>query len=133
MGEVQLAILNVIRDRIFREGRLATGEKLITDAARYQPGQSYSRRNKAKANRGHVDLYITGEFYESMSLRVGSNITNLVADKIATIHENFQDMFQTPAQMLDALGTLTKEEIDLISQRVIMPYIIQDLKRILNV
>lgn len=132
--EVQFAILNLIRERIYRKGVLASGEKLITDSARYQPGQkAYSIRNKKKRNRSHVDLYVTGDFYESMELRVGASVTKLIADNVPTIHENFQDMFRTPAEMIDEIGTLTEEEVDIVSKKVIMPYIEEDLKQIFNV
>lgn len=80
-----------------------------------------------------MDLYVTGDFYESMELRVGARVTKLIADNVPAIHENFQDMFRTPAEMIDEIGTLTEEEVDIVSKKVIMPYIEEDLKQIFNV
>lgn len=129
----QFAILNLIRERIHQEGRLADGEKLITDSARYQPGQAaYSSRNTRKRNRSHVDLYETGSFFDGWQLRVGLNTTRLYSD-FDEVFENFQDQFSNFRDMLDRLGTLKEDEIKSIRDRIVMPIIKEDLIKLFNV
>lgn len=133
-NSTQEAIKSIIQDRIFREGILADGRKLKTDSVRYQSGQmAYSKNNKKKKNLDHVNLYITGDFFDGWQLRVGARITRLYSDKIREIFVNFQDMFTNSNEMIDKIGTLTEEEIEIIKNRIIMPYIEQDIKEILNV
>lgn len=133
LDEVSEAIIALIQRRIYEQGALADGEKLITDSARYQSGQSaYSIRNKKKGNNTHVDLYVTGEFFEQWSLRAGANISKITADKIKTIYENFQDSFNSASDMMDKLGTLSPEEIDLVSKQIILPYIEADFQAMIK-
>lgn len=132
LGEVQQAIINVIQERINERGIISTGYKLRTDRAKQQGRPAYASGHE-KSNQSHVDLYNTGDFYEEWSLRVGVNVTKLSAPFITEVYKNFTTSFQSPSNMIDAIGTLTEQEIELISKRVIMPYVEADIKKLLNV
>lgn len=130
---IQFAIIQIIQERIYNKGILGEGTKLKTDSARYQSGQAaYSKRNP-KRNRTHVDLYITGDFYDSWQLKIGRQVSVITSNEINKVFENFQDTFASPKDMLDKISTLTREEIDAISKELIMPIIENDLKELLNV
>lgn len=129
---VQQKIIDIIQDRIIRRGLLADGGKLITDAGRFSGTGSYSLSN-SKVNQGHVDLFETGEFFNEWNLRVYDKVSYIFADKINEIYENFTDSFANASEMMDELGTLSKEEIEYVSKKVILPYLEKDLKEIINV
>lgn len=133
LDEVSEAIITLIQRRIYEQGTLADGEKLITDSARYQIGQqAYSIRNQTKKNKSHVDLYVSGEFFDQWLLNAGTSITKITADKIKTIYENFQDSFNSSADMMDKLGTLSPEEIEIVSKQIILPYIEADFQAMIK-
>lgn len=128
---VRDTIIALIQKRIFEQGQLADGERLITDSARFQTGQkAYSIRNTAKRNFDHVTLFVSGDFFEQWQLNVGLVVSRVSADKIRDVWLNFQDLFTSSSEMMDKLGTLSPDELDLIGKRVVLPYIEADLKAI---
>jgi len=131
--EVQEAIISLIQKRIFDTGKLSDGFKLRTDSAIRQGGYSYSKNNKLKSRYSHVNLFITGDFYESWKLSVGQKVTNVLSNDIGEIYKNFKTSFSNSKEMMDKIGTLTPQEIEIVKDKIIMPYIKEDLKQILNV
>lgn len=129
-------VIKVIQDRLYNEGKTATGDKLKTDFAksvRFSGTQGAYARSTEKFKKldglptDRVTLFQTGEFYDSFKKEFKSNSLQISAE-FRNIYDNFQDSFSSQQDFEKAIIGLTDEDLKRIFE-FIYPFLAEEINK----
>lgn len=124
-------ILDIIHSRIKDEGTDIFGNKLSTDFGISQSTRSgYSKKTEKLKNANHVDLFDSGDMFNSIKLEdknYGLNIKVDFKKDGGSIYDNFQDSFQNEKMMKDEVINLSQEDKENLINSLLIKLIYNDI------
>jgi len=128
-------IINSIQKRLWNHGITGDDEVLITDTAKLQKRDFYSKYTAFKKHEDsmpydRVTLNQTGEFYASIDVVSKSLYFEILADfKSGKIYENFKTSFTSSQVFEDAILSLTQNSFTILLKNYVQNEIIQEIKK----
>lgn len=128
--EVKDAIIGTVQKRLKEKGRDNKNLKLKTDNSNKGV---YSPRNPKNKKQGLVDLYVTGDFYDSFRIIAKKAFFEMSAEfekQDGNIFDNFRKIYDNEKTFENRILLPTKAEIYDLIEPVLLPFFIKEYMRI---